>query len=140
MTEHVCNYDDFMNEHVCNYDDFMNEHVCNYDDFMSEHVCNYDDFMSEHVCNYDDFMTEHVCNYDDFMTEHVCNHVLNNAGALKYTSPSLQNNRRFCSLIFNRKFNYFEMLVIKELKLYDFKFNFDSIQINNFKDILTKFF
>ena len=27
----------------------MSEHVCNYDDFMTEHVCNYDNFMTEHV-------------------------------------------------------------------------------------------
>ena len=42
----------------------MSEHVCNYNDFMSEHVCIRDDFVTEHVCILYGFII-------DFINKHV---------------------------------------------------------------------
>ena len=66
--------------------------------------------------------------------------VSNYGNALLCASPSLQNNRRFCSLFFTRIFDVWEIAVIKKLKLFDFKFNFNLDQIKNFKDVLTEMF
>ena len=104
-------------------------------------------------------------NLDWYNEEQVIKAVLNNGYALKYASRELQNNekivlaavsnhgisfqftssrlknsRSFCSLIFNRNFNTNEIRTNRKSKLYDFKFRFNKIQIQNFKDILMKIF
>ena len=60
--------------------------------------------------------------------------------AFRFASSRLKNSRSFRSLIFNRNFDRIETRVIEKSKLYDFKFRFNKIQIQNFKDILMKIF